>query len=152
MKKWTMVAVVTALASFALVPAASAAEAEAGSRVDLQGQGLLRSGGTGSVEISGAGRVRLAINGDVSIVDRAGDARIWVRGELVADATSLTLEDFRGVVRLAGSDFTIAAAGRILLTAAGQGTASLEGRGRYRVRHGGWGRWSEAGAGPAYPA
>ena len=60
----------------------------------------------------------------MTIVDRAGDARIWVRGELVADATGLTLEDFRGVVRLTGSDFTLEAEGRVLLTAAGQAPPS----------------------------
>ncbi len=152
MKKWTIVAVVVALASFALVPAASATGAESATGVTLQGKGVLRAGGQGHVEIAGAGRVRLAIGGDVSIVDRAGDARIWVRGEFVADTTSLTLEDFRGVVRIVGSDFTVEADGRILLAAAGQGTALLEGSGWYRLRHGGGGRWSDLGAGLAYPA
>jgi hypothetical protein len=69
-----------------------------------------------------------------------------------ADDTALTLEDFRGVVRITGSDFTIEAAGRILLGAAGRGTAVLEGTGWYRVRHDGWGRWSDTGTAVAYPA
>ena len=152
MKKWTIVAAVTALASFALVPAVSAAEAETGTRVSLEGQGLLWAGGRGRVEINGAGRVRLAVDGEVTIVDRAGDARIWVRGALVPDATTLTLEDFHGVVRLAGSDFTVAAGGRILLRAAGSGYAQLEGNGWYRVHHGGRGRWPGLGTDLAYPA
>ncbi|MFH1329813.1 MAG: hypothetical protein ABIJ48_04050 [Actinomycetota bacterium] len=152
MKKWTIVVVVAILASLALIPAASAGAAETDARVILEGRGVLSAGGSGHIEITGAGRVRLAVNGDVSIVDHAGDAHIWVRGVPAADATTLTLDDFRGVVRITGSDFTIAADGRILLRAAGQGTARLEGTGWYRVRHDGWGRWSDAGLEVAYPA
>ena len=59
------------------------------------------------------------MNGDVTIVDHAGDARIWVRGVPAADDTALTLEDFRGVVRIIGSDFTVEAEGRILLAPPG---------------------------------
>jgi hypothetical protein len=152
MKKWTIVAAVTALASFALVPAASATSAKTGTRVSLEGQGLLWAGGRGHVEIGGAGRVRLAVDGDVTILDRAGDAGVWVRGALVPDGTTLTLKDFPGVVRIVGSDFTVAADGRILLRAAGQGYALLEGTGWHRVFHGGWCRWPGLGTEPAYPA
>jgi len=88
----------------------------------------------------------------VTIVDHAGDARIWVRGVPAADTTALTLEGFRGVVRVVGSDFTLEAEGRILLGAAGRGAAVLEGTGWYRVRHEGWGRWSDDGTAVAYPA
>jgi hypothetical protein len=151
-KKWMIVALAALLATVALVPAASAAEAETDARVSLEGRGVLWAGGAGHVEIAGAGRARLAVNGDVSIVDHAGDARIWVRGVPAAADTTLTLDDFRGVVRITGSDFTVEADGRIFLVAAGQGTARLDGTGWYRVHHDGWGRWSDAGLEVAYPA
>jgi hypothetical protein len=152
MKKWTIVGMVAILATLALVPAAAAAEAPDEARVTLAGRGLLQAGGTGQVDISGGGRIRLVVDGDVTIVDHAGDARIWVGGVPAADDTTLTLEGFRGVVRIIGSDFTLEAEGRILLGAAGHGTAVLEGTGWYRVRHDGWGRWSDEGAEVAYPA
>ena len=152
MKKWTIVGLAAILATLAVVPAASAAEAPDEARITLEGRGLLQAGGTGKVEISGAGRARLVVNGDVTIVDHAGDARIWVRGVPAADDTALTLVDFRGVVRITGSDFTVEADGRILLVVAGQGTARLDGTGWYRVRHSGWGRWSDAELEVAYPA
>jgi hypothetical protein len=152
MKKWLATGLVAILAMLAVVPAAAAAEADDEARVTLEGRGLLQAGGSGQVEISGAGRVRLAVNGDVAIVDRAGDARIWVHGVPAADDTALTLEGFRGVVRIIGSDFTVEAEGRILLTAVGRGTAVLEGTGWYRVRHDGWGRWSDTGTALAYPS
>ncbi|MCU0280601.1 MAG: hypothetical protein MUE66_01950 [Acidimicrobiia bacterium] len=152
MKKWAIVGLVALLATVAVAPAASAATGEDEARVTLQGRGLLQAGGSGQVEISGAGRVRLVVTGDLTIVDRAGDARVWVRGVPAADDTALTLEGFRGAVGVTGSDFTIEAEGRILLTAIGRGTAVLEGTGWYRVRHDGWGRWSDTGAALAYPA
>lgn len=152
MKKWTIVGLVALLATLAVVPAAAAAETQDEARVTLEGRGLLQAGGTGQAEILGAGRVRLVVNGDVTIVDHAGDARIWVRGVPAADDTALTLEDFRGVVRIIGSDFTVEAEGQIRLTAIGHGTAVLEGAGWYRVRHDGWGRWSDDGTAVAYPA
>ena len=152
MKKWTIVGLVAILAAVAVAPAASAATVEDEARVTLEGRGLLQAGGTGTVQISGAGRIRLVVNGDVTIVDHAGDARIWVRGVPAADDTALTLEDFRGVVRITGSDFTVEAEGRTLLIAIGRGTAGLEGTGWYRVRHDGWGRWSDTATDVAYPA
>jgi hypothetical protein len=152
MKKWTIVGPAAILATLAVVPAASAAEAPDEARITLEGRGLLQAGGMGQVEISGAGQVRLVVNGDVTIVDHAGDARIWGRGVPAADDTALTLVGFRGVVRIIGSDFTLEAEGRVLLGAAGHGTAVLEGTGWYRVRHDGWGRWSDDGTAVAYPA
>ena len=53
MKKWTIVACWRLLASLALVPAASAAEAGRGPGGRSRAAGLLRAGGTGAVEISG---------------------------------------------------------------------------------------------------
>lgn len=154
MKKWMIVALAALLATVALAPAASAAAAETGTnaRVSLDGRGVLWAGGSGHIAIAGAGRARLAVNGNASIVDHAGDARIWVGGELIADATSLTLEGFRGVVRVTGSDYALEADGRILLRVAGQGTALLDGTGWYRVLHDGWGRWPDAGSEVPYPA
>jgi len=151
-KKWMIVAVVALLATLALAPTASAAETLEEPRLGLLGRGVLWAGGTGHVELAGAGVVRLAVNGDVSIVDEAGDARIWVRGIPLADDSSLTLEDFRGQVRVTGSDFTVTVDGRVLLRAAGAGSALLEGTGRYRIRHDGWGRWSVEGVEIAYSA
>lgn len=151
MREWTIVGLVAILATVAVVPAAAAAETQDEARITLEGRGLLQAGGTGRAEISGAGRVRLVVNGDVTVVDHAGDARIWVRGVPAADDAVLTLQDFRGVVRIAGSDFTIEAEGRIRLSAAGHGAAVLEGTGWYRVRHDGWGRWSDEGTELAYP-
>lgn len=152
MKKWMIVAVLAAIAVAALAPVASAAEVDDGHRVTLEGRGALWAAGFGRVEVSGAGTVRLAVKGDVSIVDHAGDARIRVAGLPPADDTALTLEDFRGVVRITGSDFTVVAEGRILLRAAGRGTALLEGTGRYRVHHDGWGLWADPGVEVPYPA
>ena len=152
MKKWMIMALAALLATASPVPAASAAAAETDARVSLEGRGVPFAGGAGHIEIAGAGRARLAVNADVSIVDHAGDAQIWVRGVPAAADTTPTLDDFRGVVRITGTDFTVEADGRIFLVAAGQGTARLDGTGWYRVRHDGWGRWSDAGLEVAYPA
>jgi len=151
MKRSFLVAVLAALAVVAVAPAATAAPAD-DTQVGLEGRGVLSAGGAGHVEVSGAGRVRLTLAGDVTIVDHAGDARIWVRGVPAAAATALTLEDFRGVVRVVGSDFTVEADGRIVLRAAGTGSALLAGHGWFWVRHCGPGGWSDAGVPVAYPA
>jgi hypothetical protein len=68
----------------------------------------------------------------------------------VPGATTLPPEN-HGVVRLDGSGFTVAADGRILLRAAGQGHALLEGTGWYRGLHGSRGRWPGRATETAYP-
>ena len=45
----------------------------------LEGRGKLVARGVGSVDLDGKGKVKLRITGDVTIVDHAGDATVWVR-------------------------------------------------------------------------
>ncbi len=145
-KRTLVVLAALALLIVGLVPAASAADGAA----DIEGAGTLWARGSGTAVIDGGGTVRMAIGGTVTIVDRAGDARVWVVGrsgaeeEMTTDSSVYNLTDFHGRIRVTGSDFEISADGRMRFRAVGRGTVLLKGTGVYRTRSG-FGRWPGTG-------
>jgi len=118
--------------------------------VTIDGTGKLSAHGRGHVAIHGGGWVKLKMNGDITIVDNAGDATIKIRprgqsAEFVDD-TTVVLEDFKGVIVVRGSDFTIEAHGQFRrIFANGEGVAFLQGRGWYRATGGYFGTWTPGG-------
>ena len=130
------------LALAATLAATPAALANEDGNATVAGRGKLVARGTGLVELDGGGSVFLSMRGDATIIDHAGDMRFGIRGGNGTDeqpepeerSTTITLDDFRGVIHVWGSDFSIVAEGRIRwLKAVGHGTATLTGRGVYRT-------------------
>lgn len=130
---------------------AVALDTESGTtEVVIDGTGKLVAQGRGNVGISGAGWVKFNMNGDITIVDNAGDAVIEVRprGQSAdfADGSTVVLEDFEGVVVVRGSDFTIEGHGRFRrIYAIGRGVAFFQGNGWYRATGGHYGPWTPGG-------
>lgn len=124
-----------------------------GEDTTLSGSGFLKASGSGTVSIEMAGLLRMAAEGDVTIVDRAGDARVHIgapgaRSEAAEELTGDTtyeLTGFQGVIRVAGSDFTVDVDGFAAFHARGEGTATLSGEGVWKTRYR-WGFWSADGA------
>lgn len=147
MRKRTVLFIAALAAVVLVIPAGLALAGE----VDIHGTGHLWAKGTGTAVLEGHGRVALAVEGDVRIVDHAGDAEVVIvsrpgdDAEPLADSTEYVLEDFRGVVKVSGSDFTLEATGRMRFHASGTGTAFLQGHGRYRTGSGITGIWTPAG-------
>jgi hypothetical protein len=140
-----------------MMVAGTAVAAEAGASTDtgttLEGKGKLVARGVGSVDLDGKGKVKLKIVGDVSIVDHSGDAVVWVRRRnpetqsldertrLDAGESIYLFNDFRGVIWVRGSDFSLDANGKVRkLRAVGEGTVRLIGHGWWKARHA-EGRW-----------
>jgi len=62
------------------------------------------------------------------------------------DSTTITLDDFTGIVTVQGTDFSISASGKFRRVAArGTGSVLLQGRGWYRIRGGQHGIWTSDG-------
>lgn len=138
----------------AVVVGGTVAYAQTGSEAEtaLSGRGYLKASGSGSATIEMSGVLALAADGDVTIVDNSGDARVYILApgaraagadELAGDS-SYEFSDFQGVVRVVGSDFTVETAGFTALRAHGRGSANLEGDGVWKTRAK-WGFWSEDG-------
>ncbi len=151
--------IITGLTVLVLMAPAVAAQARAGSEVNLEGSGKLVAVGVGSIELRGAGSVRVDMSGDIMIVDEAGDAQITV--EPVNDAASdsyppvtaaeITLTGFSGRISVTGSDFAVIAEGKFRrLMALGTGSAFLEGWGWYRASGSQFGFWTPAGVQVGY--
>lgn len=142
------------VASTVLLTSVALADTDTGGDGDVyvEGTGRLVAAGVGSVYVQGDGFVKLKIKGDVTITDYAGDARIVIRpfGDDAyspgSDDTTITLNGFRGVIKVRGSDFSIDAEGRVRrLVARGTGSAFLQGRGWYRTSGGQSGYWTRQG-------
>lgn len=129
---------VAVLASVFALP--SFADAQEAGEVTVEGSGWLYAVGTGNVDITMGGRLRLHVDGDVTVIDNAGDMRVRLRGASASDeeerSTNVSLTDFRGFVNVRGSDFTVMVDGRVVLNAHGRGQAALFGAGTYKTRHG----------------
>lgn len=148
-----MSVILAALLAVMMIPAAALATETDEAGTTLEGRGKLVARGVGSVDLDGKGKVKLRITGDVTIVDHAGDAVVWVRpwdrdaaalGErsrLDRGESIYVLNDFRGVVWVRGSDFSLDANGKVRkLLAKGAGTVHLVGHGWWKTRHA-EGRW-----------
>jgi hypothetical protein len=136
MKKLLVATLALVLAGlFALPGVASAQDGEA----TVEGRGWLWARGEGTVDIDMGGRIRLHVDGDVTVTDNAGDMRIRLRGGSGPEeerATNVSLDDFRGTIHVHGSDFTVSVDGKVVLNAHGHGRAVLVGEGVYKTRHG----------------
>ena len=119
----------------------------------ISGTGYLKASGSGTVSVDMAGARRMAVDGDATIVDLAGDARVHIgaQGDRAAEAEALAaqstyeLTGFQGLIAVTGSDFTVEVDGFTAFRAKGTGTAELTGEGVWETRHD-WGFWSPDGA------
>ena len=144
----TLTALLALLATLVLVPATASAQAEDPfDDPTVAGSGALWARGDGTAEIDMRGRFTARIDGDVTIIDHAGDLRGRIQFGL-ADRAALdqlgdeeaigdtVLTDFEGAVHLRGSDFSIIVDGEAGLRAVGRGQAFLSGEGVYKTRNG----------------
>ncbi|MFQ5554593.1 MAG: hypothetical protein ACE5GC_04385 [Acidimicrobiia bacterium] len=143
------------LAALALPGTAAAAETDGSGSDTATGAGTVWAKGAGIATIDGGGKAKIAIDGDVLIVDRAGDADVRTRSrsrdkdargdhlDQLAATTRYELSGFRGVVVVTGSDFIVELDGRMAFRAGGKGTVYVNGRGAWRTRHAG-GTWNGA--------
>jgi hypothetical protein len=135
----------------AVAVAAQAQETESGS---VEGQGWIWAKGSAVAVLDGKAKVHMAIDGDVVIYDLAGDAVVKIgsvpegepdgaSGQLqeVTPTTTYTLDNFRGRLHIAGSDFRIEAAGELRFGGHGQGVVEVDGVGWWKTLHerGTWG-------------
>ena len=138
------VGVVLAPAGFAAAQSDEPAEpaTEAAGDPTVAGRGWLAAMGSGDVEIDMGGHLRMWVEGDVILTDRAGDMHFVVRGSEEREAENaeagldVILNDFRGILRVRGSDFSIDVDGEVLFLAHGRGEATLQGTGLYKTRYG----------------
>ena len=141
------------LAVMTIAATAVAAEIDDSAGTTIEGRGRLVARGVGSVDLDGAGKVKLRVAGDVTIVDHAGDAALWVRpwdrdaarlgerSKVVSGTSVHVFNDFRGVIWVRGSDFNLDANGVVRkLLAKGSGSVQLIGHGWWKTRHD-EGRW-----------
>ena len=139
LKRLPLALVAMLLFATALLPATASAQADHDDPT-VEGRGWLWAKGTGNAEIDMAGRIQAQINGDVTIVDHAGDLRLFVnnREDDLAEARSLEIEldDFVGGLEVRGSHFTIELDGEMRFRAHGKGQAYLDGNGVYKTRRG----------------
>lgn len=134
-----------ALVALLAIPMVAAAE-----KVDLEGRGVLWAKGTGKAEIEGRlkfhGTARAAV---LVVEDRAGDARIDVKGykRRVEESNGrVRYVGFSGRANIEGSDVAIDLQGKdVRLVVGGAGTATLKGKGIYKVGSGPLKQWSEGG-------
>lgn len=142
-----LIAALTAVLVLGLVPSALASDGE----VDLSGYGWLAARGTGEAALDMGGWIEVRIDGDVSIVDVAGDAQVRIRSAeedayALASRPEVELSNFNGWVAVRGHHFVIRLKGDIRFRAHGHGFAYLEGSGIYRTRNGHVRTWSSSGA------
>ena len=142
MKKPLLITLAFVLAGlFALPATASAQEPSDPNDVTVEGRGWLAARGDGHVDVDMGGRIRLRVEGDVVVVDHAGDIDIRLRGGAEADeeqqrSTNVTLNDYRGAIHVRGTDFSVTVDGKVVLHAHGRGQANLDGQGIYKTRNG----------------
>ncbi len=153
-KRYAVVAGILA-GVLALTSVAYAAEETDVPSVQIDGLGKLVAHGRGHVELVGQGWAKFVMHGDATIT--IGDnTRVVIRAldqdrEVVTDATTITLEDFTGVIVVRGADFHVSARGKFRrIKAAGRGIAFFQGRGWYRATGGYYGTWTQLGVRVAY--
>ena len=157
MRKRATVVVTALMMLMSTATAAYAAEDAADTEGTIvSGSGVVVAKGKGKAVIAGEGVVRMALNGNVTIWDNAGDARVFIGPHPAdeADATADTrlaagaryhLEDVRGLIVVKGSDFKIRARGKMRFKARGTGAVFLKGRGRWHTGNGTAGTWGATG-------
>ena len=143
-----------------LMAVAVAANAEEGTDAAgegyVEGYGWVWAKGVGTAILDGEGRVQMAIDGDVVIVDHAGDAVVKIGAvpeeepdgaasqlQEVSPTTTYTFDNFRGRMQVTGSDFRIEAEGEMKFRGHGTGFVEVDGRGWWKTRHA-HGTWNGA--------
>lgn len=108
----------------------------------------LSAKGSGVISVVGRMTVygKIPSPGSVTVVDRAGDARVYVGGtpETFTDG-ALRVPDAQGILLVRGTDVSVQILGVDLkFSIAGSGTAQLRGSGTYRLNGGRERAWSRA--------
>ena len=144
-----LLAVFTVFMAVAVVAQAQETESDS-----VEGRGWGWAKGSGVAILDGKGKVHMGIDGDVVIYDLAGDAVVKIGAipqdepdgagaalQEVTPTTTYTLDNFRGRLHVAGSDFRIEAEGEMRFRAHGQGVVEVDGVGWWRTLHkrGTWG-------------
>jgi len=118
----------------------------------LAGKGFLNASGSGSAQLEMRGVLMMTADGDVVIVDIAGDARVRIGSaarsgdetEALASGLTYELTNFQGGIRVVGSHFTVEVRGLTAFQARGRGKTELVGEGVWKTRNN-RGFWSKAG-------
>jgi len=118
----------------------------------LAGKGFLNASGSGSAQLEMRGVLMMTADGDVVIVDIAGDARVRIGSaarsgdetEALASGLTYELTNFQGGIRVVGSHFTVEVRGFTAFQARGRGKTELVGEGVWKTRNN-RGFWSKAG-------
>lgn len=147
-----MLAVVVTVVVGSAVAWAQETDSPSATETVLSGKGFLNAAGSGTASLEMRGRLRMAADGDVLIVDIAGDAKVHIAssGQAARDAEALAsqptyeLNDFQGAIGVVGSHFTVEVDGFTAFKARGGGKAELVGEGVWKTRNN-WGFWSDAG-------
>lgn len=148
-KRYGIVAAILA-GVLALTSVAYAADETDASNVVIDGVGKLVAHGRGHVELAGHGWAKFVMHGDVTVTI-GDDTKVIIREldqdpVVVTDATTISLDDFTGVIVVRGTRFHVSAKGRFRrIKAAGAGIAFLQGRGWYRATGGYYGTWTKPG-------
>lgn len=137
-----LVGLVAVLMSVAVAANADETDARA------EGYGWVWAKGTGVAILDGKGVVQMAVDGDVVIFDYAGDAKVRVgavpedepdgagaRLQDVDPTTTYTFDNFRGRLRIVGSDFRIEAEGAMKFRGHGKGVVEVDGTGWWKTLH-----------------
>ena len=148
--------IVTALAVLMSMTTAALAADDTTDATVVTGSGVIVAKGKGKAVINGEGVVRMAVSGNVTIWDLAGDARVFIgphpddepdapADTRLAASSRYDLDDFRGFIVVKGSDFKIRARGKMWFKARGTGAVFLKGKGRWHTGNGTAGTWDRDG-------
>lgn len=155
MKKQTAVLTVLAVLLTAALGATASAQEGTASAI---GTGTLTAEGDGIIKLRGSGTVALAGNGVLKILDCGGDAVIDVQGRGLHTTRQLRncvqhkYVGFDGSATVTGRHVKVVARGiGLTLTASGQGSVLLRGKGSYTIGDQ-TGRWAERGVEIFLPA
>lgn len=132
----------------AVTVAVQAEELQAEGSDSAEGYGWVWAKGSGTAILDGRGKVQMAIDGDVVIVDLAGDAVVKIgavpeeepdgagaRLQDLSPTTTYTLDNFRGRLQVVGSDFRIEAEGDMRFRGHGAGIVEVDGVGWWKTLH-----------------
>ena len=148
-RMFALLAVFTVFMAVAVTAQAQETESDS-----VEGRGWIWAKGSGVAILDGKGKVHMAIDGDVVIYDLAGDAVVKIGavaedepdgagGQLqeLTPTTTYTLDNFRGRLHIAGSDFRIEAEGEMRFRGHGQGVVEVDGVGWWKTlrKRGTWG-------------
>lgn len=148
-KRTSILLALATVAVMAVAPAASAHESEGGP--DVAGKGWLKARGNGEAAIDMRGKIRVYIEGDVTITNLGDRFQAKLRTDpdhaYITESVGpdVVLDDFTGWLVVRGEHFVIQMDGKMRFKARGKGAAYLEGNGIYKTRRGRPHLWDPAG-------